>query len=576
MPGAAWTPPIALAGSPLLLAVAGAAPVAFLVWALAVRRLPGHVAGPLGLAASVAVALLCFGMPARLAFLAAFHGALVGIFPVGWIVVTAVLVVDLTTRSGQMETIRGSIAGLTGDRRLQAILVAFSFGAFLEGAAGFGTPVAISAAMLVGLGFPPVRAAGICLVANTVPVAFAAAGLPITVAAQVTGLDELTLSRAVGRQLPLLSLLVPSVLVVLVAGRRGLRGAWAPALASGAAFALVQLWSSHVLGPGPTAVLPALASLAALLVVLGLRRGREPWRFAGDPPPVAREPLPGRRVLRGWAPFGVLVVLVAAWGTPGVRALLDLATPQLTIPGLHGAIADASGRPAEAVFAPGLLSSAGTALLLAGLLAALSAGTPLREAAATAAGTLGKLAPALAAIVALLSFAYVMNASGMVLSVGRLLAGSGALFPLLSPALGWLGVIVTGSDTSSNAVFGRLQSSTAEAVGTSPVLAVAANASGGVTGKMLSPSSIAVACAAAGLPGREASLFRFALAPSLAFLGLVAAITAAQATFLSGTVPAAASRATAGGGVSPLPGALVLAGAIGLSLALSIAAKRKA
>ena len=576
MPGAAWTPPIELAGSPLLLAFAGAAPIAVLLWALAVRRLPGHVAGPLGLAASVAVALLCFGMPARLAFLAALHGALAGIFPVGWIVVTAVLVLDLTTRSGQMETIRGSIVGLTGDRRLQAILVAFSFGAFLEGAAGFGTPVAISAAMLVGLGFPPVLAAGICLVANTVPVAFAAAGLPITVAAQVTGLDELSLSRAVGRQLPLLSLLVPPVLVVLVAGRRGLRGAWAPTLAAGAAFALVQLWASHALGPGPTAVLPALASLVALLAVLGLRKGGEPWRFRGDPPPLAREPLPARRLLHGWAPFGGLVGLGATWGTPVVRALLDRATPRLPIPGLHGAIADASGHPAAAVFAPGLLSSAGTAVLLAALLAVLSAGTPIREAAATAAGTLRKLAPALGAIAALLSFAHVMNASGMVLSVGRLLAGSGALFPLLSPALGWLGVIVTGSDTSSNAVFGRLQSSTAEAVGTSPILAVAANASGGVTGKMLSPSSIAVACAAAGLPGREASLFRFALVPSLAFLALVATITAAQATFLAGTVPSDASRTADFGTPSPLPGALVLAGAIGLSLALSIVARRNA
>ncbi|KAA0256627.1 MAG: L-lactate permease [Acidobacteria bacterium] len=576
VPSAPWTPPAALAGSPLLLAAAGALPVVALLWALAVRRLPGHVAGPAGLLASLVVAVAAFGMPAPLALLSAVHGALVGVFPVGWIVLTAVLVLDLVTRSGQAETVRLSVAGLTQDRRLQAILVAFSFGAFLEGAAGFGTPVAISAAMLGALGFPPLLAAGVGLVANTVPVAFAAAGLPITVAAQVSGLDELVLSRAVGRQLPLLSLLVPAVLVVLVAGRRGLSGAWPAVLASGGAFALVQLWASHALGPGPTAVLPALASLAALLAVVRLGKGAEPWRFASDPPPLRPEPLSRRRLLHGWAPFGVLVLLVAAWGTPAARALLDRATPRVGVPGLDRAVADAAGNPVAAVYAPGILSSAGTALLLSALLAALSSRTSPREALATAAGTLRKLAPALGAIASLLAFAHVMNASGMAVAVGRLLSSAGPLFPAVSPALGWLGVVVTGSDTSANAVFGKLQAATAEAVGTNPVLAVAANASGGVTGKMLSPSSIAVACAAAGLRGREAALFRFAFVPSLAFLGLVAAISLAQATVLAGTVPQAAAGAAGAAPPPALPGALLLAAALLLALALALAAQRRA
>lgn len=574
MPGAPWTPPTSLGGSPLLLAAAGALPIAVLLWALAVRRLPGHLAAPLGLGAGLAVAAALFRMPLPLALLAALHGALVGLFPVGWIVVTAVLVLDLTTRSGQVATVRRSISSLTADRRLQAILVAFSFGAFLEGAAGFGTPVAISAAMLGALGFRPLLAAGVGLVANTVPVAFAAAGLPITVAAQVTGLPELALCRAVGRQLPILSLLVPAVLVVLVGGRSALRGAWGAALASGGAFALVQLWASHALGPGPTAVLPSLASLGALLLVLRLAPRRKPWRFPDDPPAEEPEPLPRRELVRGWAPFALLVVLVAAWGTPPVRSLLERATPKLPLPGLHLAVADGTGRPLPAVFAPALLGSAGTALLLAALLAALSARMPAREAAAVASATLKKLGPPVAAIASLLAFAHVMNASGMAVSVGRLLSATGPVFPFLSPALGWLGVLVTGSDTSSNAVFGRLQSATAESVGTSPLLAVAANTSGGVTGKMLSPSSIAVACAAAGLPGKEAALFRFAFVPSLVFLALVCAINGAQATLLPGTIPDAAAGAGAAAAAAGGAGGLLLAASLGLALLLAVAGRR--
>jgi len=549
-----WSQNFDPAGRILVSAGLAVIPILFLFWALAVRKLSGHAAGLVTVLLAVAVAVAAYGMPIGLAVFATLQGALYGLFPIGWIVVAAVFLYNLAVKSGQFDVIKESIASVTEDRRLQALLIAFSFGAFLEGAAGFGTPVAISAAMLVGLGFRPLYAAGLCLIANTAPVAFGAIGTPIVVAGQVTGIDDRVISQMVGRQLPLLSVLIPFWLVFTMSGAKGVRDVWPAAVVSGGTFAVSQWWTSNYLGPLLPDIISALVSLVALVAFLRVWKPRAVFRFDGEAASSRRRALPPLLVLKAWSPFIVLTLLVGDWGIRPVRALLEKVSLEFPFPVIHNGIArPESGTAIAALFRFNWLSATGTAILIAALLTIPLTGTRVRVAARLFAVTVRSLRFPLVTIASVLGFAYIGNASGMTTTLGLALASTGSLFPFFSPVLGWLGVFMTGSDTSANAVFGRLQTVSAERLGVNPILAIAANSSGGVTGKMISPQSIAVACAATGLVGQEASLFRFTIRHSVALVALVGGMVALQATYLAWMIPVpppTGTAVTAGGNPS--------------------------
>lgn len=534
-----WTQVFDPAGRMALSAAVAAIPIAVLFWALAIGRLKGHVAGLLTLLVAVLVAVVGYGMPVGLALAAAAHGALYGLFPIGWIVVAAVFLYNLAVTTGQFDIIKDSVASITEDRRTQALLIAFSFGAFLEGAAGFGTPVAISAAMLVGLGFKPLYAAGLCLLANTAPVAFGAIGTPIVVAAQITGISDLTISQMVGRQLPFLSVLIPFWLVVTMSGLKGVREVWPAALISGGTFAVSQWWTSNFVGPLLPDIVSALFSLVCLVAFLRIWQPPTVFRFDGEPAAGTRRRHSLPVIIKAWSPFVALTLMVADWGMQPVKSVLDQVTVRVPFPLAHHAVVNpTSGQPIASVFTFNWLSATGTAILIAALVTVLLFSVRPGRAAAVFGTTCRTLRRPLVTIASVLGFAYVGNASGMTTTLGMALAQTGALFPVFSPVLGWLGVFMTGSDTSSNAVFGRLQVVSAERIGVSPVLAIAANSSGGVAGKMISPQSIAVACAATGLVGREAELFRFSIRHSVALVAILGVMTILQATWLAWMVPA--------------------------------------
>ena len=545
-----WRMPADPLGSVSLAALAAALPLVLLFLALVVLRWRAMKAGLLGAGAALAVAVAAFGMPPALALFAALHGALYGLVPIASIVVAAVFLQDVAAATGSFARLREALARATSDRALQALLIAFAFGALLEGAAGFGAPVAITAGILVGLGFAPLPAAALCLLANTVPVAFAAVGLPVAALAQATGLPAAQLGSATARLLAPLVLVVPLLLAERVAPAGERARAFSAALAAGLAFAAAQLATAEALGPE----LPALAgSLAAALALAPFLRG-------------ARAGL-GRELLAGTAPFLALALLVSAWGLPPVRALLSPTTPTLEVPLLHRGVLDpARGAALPATWSAPWLAGPATAILLAGFLSALLGGVGPRASVRLLGGTLRRLLPTVGAVSAFLAFASIATYSGMMSALGRVVAGSGALFPLLSPVIGWLGVLMTGSDTASNAVFGRLQVATAAATGTPAVLAAAANTVGGTAGKMVSPQSIAVACAASGLAGREGELFRASLPLSLGLALLAGLATIAAAYLAPGLVPRAVPEAAPGGVAG---GAAAGAGLLALALLLA-------
>lgn len=514
-------------------------PILVLFWALAVKRLKGHIAGLLTAGTAIIIAIFVYGMPVGLALLSTLDGSMYGLFPIGWIVVTAVFLYNVSVKSGQFEILKNSIANITEDRRIQALLIAFSFGAFLEGAAGFGTPVAISAAMLVGLGFQPLYAAGLCLIANTAPVAFGGIGIPIIVAGQVSGIDPMAISQMVGRQLPVLSVAIPFVLVMIMSGWRGTKEVLPAVLVSGFSFALAQWFSANYLSPMLPDIISSLVSIVALVLFLRVWKPKNIWRFAHE----AKEEkytkihYSVRQILRAWAPFIILTILISAWGMKPVKDLFDsFALAKLHIPGLDQMILK-DGAPMEAVFKFNYLSAAGTAILISAFFTLLLYKIKLSEGAKLFGETLKTLKFPLLTMGAVLGFAYLTNFSGMSTTLGYALAKTGSFFPFVSPILGWLGVFITGSDTSANALFGKLQVVTANQIGIDPVLTIAANSSGGVAAKMISPQSIAVATASVGLVGKESDLFRFAVKYSILFVLVISVITTVQAYLLKFMIP---------------------------------------
>ena len=535
-----WTQVIDPFNSIPLSALIASIPIVFIFWALIIRKMKGYQASLLATLIAVIIAIFVYGMPAHLALLATTHGVMYGLFPICWIVIAAVFLFNITVSSGQFEVIKHFMASITSDRRLQALLIAFSFGAFLEGTAGFGAPVAITAAMLVGLGFNPLYAAGICLIANTAPVAFGAVGIPITVASQVSGLPEMAISQMVGRTLPILSIMLPFYLVVLMSGFGRAREVWPAILVSGVSFALLQWFTANYLGPALPDVIAGIGSIVSMVILLKVWKPASVWRFQDEAPPsiTTDHHYSVATIIGAWTPFILLTVVIIAWGIQPIKdALNSIGLVQFEIPALHNAIIDRNGTPIPHIFKLNYLSAAGTAIFISCLISiAVTRMTPTR-ALQIFASTLHQLRYAILTIASVLGFAYIVNASGMTITLAQALASSGFLFPFFAPILGWLGVFITGSDTSANALFAKLQHETATSIGVDPVVTVAANASGGVVGKMISPQSIAVAAAAGQLAGKESDLFRFTVKHSFYMLGFICILVLAQAYWIKWIIP---------------------------------------
>jgi len=536
-----WTQIINPLNNIALSAVVAAIPILFIFWALIIKKMKGYQASFLTMVIAIAIALFVYGMPAKLVLLSTFHGALYGVFPICWIILNAVFLYNITVKSGQFDIIKNFMASITPDRRLQAILIAFSFGAFLEGTSGFGAPVAITAAMLVGLGFNPLYAAGICLIANTAPVAFGAVGTPIIVASQVSDIPEMAISQMVGRTLPILSLLVPLYLIILMAGFKKATEVLPAILVSGVSFAFFQWFCSNYLGPMLPDVIAGLSSILCMMLLLKYWKPKSTWYFSRESKQTIETELKYSRseVIRAWSPFIIMTIMIIAWGLQPVKdALNSLGSTKFTISGLQNAIVKVDGTPL--VIKPfdfNYLSNSGTALLLAGIISLPLIGMSYRKGFATYFATIKHLRFPIITIASVVGFAFVANNSGMSTTIAMALAGTGILFPFFSPILGWLGVFLTGSDTSSNAFFCKMQHASANAIGVDPVVTVAANASGGVTGKMISPQSIAIGTAAVGLIGKEADLFRFTVKHSFVMLSLICIITILQAYIITWIIP---------------------------------------
>ncbi len=539
------------AGNLWVSSLVAALPIIFFFVALAVLRMKGQVAATITVAIALAVAILFYKMPLGMGFASAVYGFLYGLWPIAWIIVGAVFLYKITVKTGQFDIIRSSVLSVTEDQRLQMLLVGFSFGAFLEGAAGFGAPVAITAALLVGLGFNPLYAAGLCLIANTAPVAFGAMGIPMIVAGQVTGLDPFKIGQMAGRQLPLLALFVPFWIVFIMDGVRGVRETWPAILVAGSTFAIGVFFTSNFIGPELPDITSALFSLVSLTLFLKVWKPKRIFRFDTDASAPAAKAAPvytSGQIVKAWSPFLVLTAIVTVWSLAPFKALFAktgaLASTVLYFPidGLHQLVLRvapivASPKPYDAVYKLDLVAATGTAILLTALVTVVFLRMKPAAAVATFGETVMELRRPIYSIGMVLSFAFIANYSGLSSTLALLLAGTGQAFPFFSPVLGWLGVFLTGSDTSSNALFCALQATTAQQLGLSDILMVTANTTGGVTGKMISPQSIAVACAAVGLVGREADLFRFTLKHSLFFVAIIGVITAVQAYILPWMIP---------------------------------------
>lgn len=536
-----WTQVINPFKSIPLSALVAAIPIFFIFWALIIKKMKGYKASLLTTLLAVLIAILAYGMPTGLALLSTADGALYGVFTISWIVIGAMFLYNIAVTSGQFEIIKNFMASITVDRRLQALLIAFSFGAFLEGAAGFGTPVAITAAMLVGLGFNPLYAAGICLIANTAPVAFGSIGIPITVAAQTSGMPEMAVSQMVGRTLPFLSLLVPFYLVFIMAGYKRTMEVLPAIIVSGGSFAITQFITANYVNPMLPDVISGLVSIISLMILLRYWKPKTVWRFKEEPPQTIDTELKYSvgQVAKAWSPFIIMTVIVMAWGLQPIKdSLNSLGQLKFYLPGLHDHIFAADGKPLPIKpFTFNYLSNAGTSIILAGIICLPLIRMRFTDAVKAFGRTLNQLKFSILTIASVVGFAFIVNNSGMSTTMALALAGTGALFPFFSPMLGWLGVFLTGSDTSSNALFCRLQHTSASAIGVDPVITVAANATGGVTAKMISPQSIAVGSAAVGLVGRESELFSFTVKHSFIMLFIICCFTILQAYVLKWMVP---------------------------------------
>ncbi len=554
-------------GNAVLSTFLAALPILALLGSLGVFRVKAHYAALLGLATSLIVATLVFGMPAKMIATSAVYGAGYGLFPIGWIVLNVIFLYQLTNERGYFDILRHSITGLTQDRRLQLLLVAFSFGAFIEGACGFGTPVAVTGAILIGLGFTPLAASGLSLIANTAPVAYGALGTPIIGLQSVTGLDLRELSAMVGRQLPFFSLIVPFWLIWAFAGFRGMLEIWPAILIAGVFFAVPQFLMSNFHGPWLVDVVAAAVSIAAVALFIRVWHPKRIWRLPGEEPEEATEaqrhrdnaedeeksqgadrviessslnsssvPLCLRgKVFRAWLPWIILSVVVFVWGLPPTKAFLDgISFPKIAVAGLDKLVLRVPPvvvKPTAegAVFNVNWLSATGSGILLASIIGALTMGYSISGLARVYWKTLKLVRYSLLTIAAMMAIGFTTRYSGMDATLGLAFAKTGFLYPFFGTMLGWLGVALTGSDTSSNVLFGSLQKITATQLGLSPTLMAAANSSGGVMGKMIDAQSIVVASTATRWYGHEGDILRYVFFHSIALAALVGLLVFLQA-----------------------------------------------
>jgi lactate permease len=531
-------------------AVFAVLPLLTLFVLLGVVKLQARFAALAALAVAVLVAIIVYGMPVGQTVLSGTEGAAFGFFPILWIVIAAIWVYNLTDATGHFAVLRRTFGRLSSDQRVQAVVVAFSFGALIEGLAGFGAPVAITSVVLVGLGFKPAKAAALALIGNTAPVAFGSIAVPIVTLAETTGIPKDDLGAMVGNQTPILALFVPFILVSVVDGRRGLRECWPAALVAGVSFAGMQFICSHFISVELTDILSALVSTGVMIALLRVWSPanplptREPRLRPGIAGAAAADPAfeaavrrrdrdddSRREILESLAPYAIIIAVFALAQVGPIKDFLAKGATEFNWPGLDVVTPD--GDPVSTVvYKFNWLPAAGTLMILCGLLTMLvlriSPGLALR----TFGATLRQLAPAIVTVMAVLALAYVMNQSGQTITLGRWLAGAGGIFAFLSAIVGWIGVAVTGSDTSSNALFGTLQVAAAKDAGLSPTLLAAANSSGGVLGKMISPQNLAIGAAAVGMAGREGDLFRKVVGWSIVMVLGMAVLVYLQSTAL--------------------------------------------
>jgi lactate permease len=550
-----------VAGSLAASALVAAIPVFVLFMMLGVLRKPAWMSALTALGSALVVALTVYGMPVQLAVISTLYGAAYGLFPIAWIVFSSIMLYRLAVDTGKFEIIKDSVGTLTDDRRLQALFIAFSFGAFIEGAAGFGAPVAVSGAMLAGLGFDPFYAAGICLLANTAPVAFGSIGIPVITLANVTGLPVMALSAMVGRLCAMISVLIPAYLLVVMAGAARALEVLPAIIACGLSFASMQFFVSNFIGPDLTDIISSLTCIIVMIAVLKLWKPQRIMRLESDQPVrTAMRAHPAGVVFMAWLPYLLLVAFVLAWGAPAIKNAIDARThawlpsslPKsptvmngLFVPGLHNKIvriAPVTPResPYAAVFTFNWLTASGTACFLATLVAAALLRVRPSKVVSLYVATFRQLSMAMLTIASMLGLAYLMNYSGMTSTLGLALAATGSGFPFFSAVVGWLGVFLTGSDTSANALFGNLQVVTANALHLNPVLTASVNSAAGVMGKMISVQSIAVAVAATGMTSADESrLFRFTLKHSVLLMAVMGLVALLFAYVWPGSVPAA-------------------------------------
>ncbi|WP_018572443.1 L-lactate permease [Acinetobacter bouvetii] len=530
-------------------------PIIFFFLALAVFRMKGSVAGTITVVLALLVALFGYQMPAPMAFASMIYGFFYGLWPIAWIIIGAVFLYKVSVKTGQFDIIRSSILSITEDQRLQMLFVGFAFGTFLEGAAGFGAPVAITAALLVGLGFKPLYAAGLCLIVNTAPVAFGAMGIPIIVAGQVSGVETMEISQMVGRQLPFMVIIVLFWIMAIMDGWRGVKETWPAVIVGGGSFALAQYLTSNFVGPELPDITAAIASLISLTILLKFWQPKHIFRFADEDASID-ENLAAQKakkysigqIAKAWSPFAILTAMVTIWS---VKPFKDLFTKDgalhdmvisIKVPFLHQMIQKMPPvvpeiKDYDAIYKFDWFSATGTAIMFAAIITIIYLKMKPKDAMVTFGETVNELKIPIYSIGMVLAFAFIANYSGMSATLALALAHTGQAFTFFSPFLGWLGVFLTGSDTSANALFGALQATTAQQIGVPEVLLVAANTSGGVTGKMISPQSIAIACAAVGLVGKESDLFRFTVKHSISFTVMIGIIITLQAYVFPWMIP---------------------------------------
>lgn len=518
----------------VLSTLVAAVPTLVLLGALASGRVKAHWAALFGLAAALAVAVAVYGMPASMALSAALFGVAYGLFPIGWIILNVIFLYTLTSEKGYFSTLQFSLMRVTHDSRLQLLLIAFCFGAFFEGAAGFGTPVAVTAAILIGLGFSPLAASGLSLIANTAPVAFGGLGTPILALAAVTGIDALKLSAMVGRLLPFFSVLIPFWLVWVFAGFRRMAAVWPALLVAGVCFAVPQALIANLHGPWLVDVAASLIAMGALTLFLLRWRPSEMMRL--DTQPAAAEtPSSRREIVRAWLPWAILSVIVFAWGIPAVKQALDsLSVLKFPLPGLDQLVSRmppvvTQPTTESAVYVFNWLSATGTAIFLAALISAFVMGYRPRAIGHVWWAALKRVRFSLLTVAAMLALGYTARYAGLDGTLGLAFARTGVLYPFFGTLLGWLGVALTGSDTSSNVMFGSLQTITAGQLGLSAILMAAANSAGGVMGKMIDAQSIVVASTATKWFGHEGQILRYVFWHSIVLAALVGLLVFLQA-----------------------------------------------